>query len=193
MTLIPAFELGLWNAWIFMLCLLLQNFLVFFSKGLKGRMSHPSGAALSRAERTAGNTSQLLWYTATLYSVFLPLKLGTAWFYIGLALFTLGLAAVAVAAAAFVATPLDRPVSGGLYRLSRHPIYIGLFLIYLGTGLASASWAFLLLAFVAMVLMHSVVLYEERFCLQRYGDAYRRYRDRTPRWLGMPGVGRDDG
>jgi len=27
---------------------------------------------------------------------------------------------------------------------------------------------------------------EERYCLEKYGDAYRKYMKRTPRWLGLP-------
>jgi hypothetical protein len=27
---------------------------------------------------------------------------------------------------------------------------------------------------------------QERSCLEMYGDAYREYMDRTPRWIGMP-------
>jgi len=27
---------------------------------------------------------------------------------------------------------------------------------------------------------------EERFCLEKYGDAYREYMNRTPRWIGFP-------
>jgi len=27
---------------------------------------------------------------------------------------------------------------------------------------------------------------EERFCLKQYGDTYREYMNKTPRWLGIP-------
>jgi len=27
---------------------------------------------------------------------------------------------------------------------------------------------------------------EERFCLEKYGEAYREYIDKTPRWMGLP-------
>jgi len=30
------------------------------------------------------------------------------------------------------------------------------------------------------------VIVEERFCLEKYGDAYREYMNRTPRWIGIP-------
>ena len=38
MSLIPAFEIGVWNAWIFMIWLLIQNFgVMLFSKDLYQR------------------------------------------------------------------------------------------------------------------------------------------------------------
>jgi len=27
---------------------------------------------------------------------------------------------------------------------------------------------------------------EERYCLEKYGDAYRAYMNKTPRWIGIP-------
>jgi len=27
---------------------------------------------------------------------------------------------------------------------------------------------------------------EERMCLEKYGDVYREYMEKTPRWLGLP-------
>jgi protein-S-isoprenylcysteine O-methyltransferase Ste14 len=31
-----------------------------------------------------------------------------------------------------------------------------------------------------------MILVEERTCLNKFGNAYREYMDRTPRWLGIP-------
>jgi protein-S-isoprenylcysteine O-methyltransferase Ste14 len=33
--------------------------------------------------------------------------------------------------------------------------------------------------------MNMKVVSEERFCLKEYGDAYREYMNRTPRWIGI--------
>jgi protein-S-isoprenylcysteine O-methyltransferase Ste14 len=34
--------------------------------------------------------------------------------------------------------------------------------------------------------MWAVVLVEERTCLEKYGDTYREYMNRTHRWIGLP-------
>ena len=51
---------------------------------------------------------------------------------------------------------------------------------------AAVSWLFLLFTVVTIVLTRPEVKLEERYCLGKYGSAYREYMDRTPRWIGIP-------
>jgi protein-S-isoprenylcysteine O-methyltransferase Ste14 len=37
-----------------------------------------------------------------------------------------------------------------------------------------------------ITLMNMSAVNEERLCLEKYGDAYRDYMNRTPRWIGIP-------
>lgn len=74
----------------------------------------------------------------------------------------------------------------GIYAISRHPAYLGFFLAYAGIGIACASWVFLLCALVWIGSWHFGVVAEERMLLEKHGDAYRHYMDRTPRWIGLP-------
>jgi len=119
------------------------------------------------------------------HSIFLPLKLGTAWFYAGLAVYLVGLAILLTAIVNVATTPLGQLFTKGLYHYSRHPAYISMSMINVGVGVASASWIFLLLSVVIMVL-NSQVEAEERGCLETYGDKYQDYMNRTPRWIGKP-------
>ena len=86
----------------------------------------------------------------------------------------------------FATTPLDKPVTSGIYRYSRNPMQLSQVVIYLGVGIATASWVFLLLAVVYMVVPILWVDTEERHCLRHYGNAYREYMKRTPRYIGIP-------
>jgi len=78
----------------------------------------------------------------------------------------------------------------GLYHYSRHPQYLTQSLMFIGIGIASASWVFLLFQIITMILINILAIPEERFCLDKYGDAYREYLNRTPRWVGVPRSGR---
>jgi len=87
----------------------------------------------------------------------------------------------------FATTPLDREVlTKGPYRYSRHPMYLSSSLAYIGVGIACASWLFLLLSVAYTVLSLISAIAEERFLLEKYGDAYREYMSKTQRWVGIP-------
>ena len=189
MTSTPAFEIGVWNAWILIVPYLLVNFgLPFFFVGRKSAFwSFPS---YTRFERMCLVTQLLLMAGLWIYSILLPLTVGTAWFYAGLLVCLLGYAFITIAMLTFIANPADVPNTTGLYRISRHPMYLGIILIYIGIGIASASWVYLLLAFLYLATYRNVfVIPEERFCCEKFGDSYREYMKRTPRWIGIPKSG----
>jgi len=181
MSLVPAFELGVWNAWIFMVCLLIQNLVIMANKRLYRRFGEASAQEPSQTHKIVNFSSTLLWLLSTAYSIFVPLKLGTAWFPIGLTIFLSGLVIIIVATVNFATTSVNEPVTGGAYRYSRHPIYAALLLIYLAVSIASASWIFLLVTIVWMVLVGISTRQEEGYCPERYGAAYSEYMKRSPR------------
>jgi protein-S-isoprenylcysteine O-methyltransferase Ste14 len=65
-------------------------------------------------------------------------------------------------------------------------MYLAMLISFFGIGIACASWLFLLLMLVLMIVMITQVSGEEHSCLALYGEQYRQYLDRTPRWLGIP-------
>ena len=184
---IPAFKIGLWNAWIFMLVDALT--IPVFLRIVKNRQS-PSPdkamAGMSRVERIILYASKAMFVPALIYSIFLPLKLGTMWFYIGLPITLIGLIAGVMVLVNWATTPPDEPVTRGLYRYSRHPMYVAAFLTYVGLGIACASWVFLLFAVVFTVVSFVYADAEEQLTLEMYGDPYREYMNRTPRYIGIP-------
>jgi protein-S-isoprenylcysteine O-methyltransferase Ste14 len=193
MSLVPAFDIGIWNAWIlqglFLLVLTVPNFLM--GKEAKLSMKRMEQfAPFSRIEKMlALSTHVVIMPVVALYSIVLPLKLGTAWLYAGLAIFALSLVMYIVTTISIANTPVNKPITRGAYRISRHPIYFSGFLLYVGMGVACASWVMLLLAVAWIVLWQIAVPAEERFLLEKYGDAYREYMNRTPRWIGIPKSG----
>jgi len=72
----------------------------------------------------------------------------------------------------------------GMYALVRHPLYFANFLIFLGVVLTIKSMLFMLFASCAYLLYYErIMLAEEQFLDQRYGDTYRRWAARTPAFL----------
>ncbi len=195
MSLIPAFEIGLLNAWILMLYVILYNLLPYVASSRqlisKDVFEKGSGAdmPLDESKKKLSIAINFVFFIPIIYSIFLPLKLGTVWLYVGLIIYLLGVVIGTIAAFNFFATPVDKPVLNGVYRISRNPMYFSMFLIFIGTGVASVSWIFLLLAIAFLILSNILVNTEESFCLQKYGKAYREYMGITKRWIGLPKSG----
>ncbi len=184
MSLIPEFELGIWNAWIFevlALPILIPAYLIDKKALKRFRVMPPDGKTL----RILGLIAQSIGIIPFVYSFFLPLKLGTVWFYVSLPIYFLG-HVMGLGIINFVTASPFEPVTKGVYRISRNPVYFSEFLKYISIGIACASWIYLLSGTIFLILTNIVVGYEERFCLKKYGDAYREYMNRTPRWIGIP-------
>ena len=191
MSLVPAFQIGVWNAWIFMIWPWVDMLAVrLVGLDVYRRASGlPSEMKTSRQYRVVSYVSMVTEIMAVAYSIFLPLQLGTIWFYAGLAIFLTGLVVLTAATVNFATTAMDVPITRGIYHYSRHPLYLASLLIYFSVGIASASWVFLLVFVVQSVSIRIAAVGEERFCLEKYGEAYREYIDKTPRWLGLPKSG----
>ncbi len=190
MSLIPAFEIGLLNAWIFTVVDALT--IPVFLRIVKNRQSpslEKAMAGMSRVEKIILYASKAMFVPVLIYSIFVPLKLGTMWFYLGLPITLIGLIAGVMVLVNWATTPPDEPVTRGLYRYSRHPMYVAASVMYVGLGIACASWVFLLFAVVFTVVSFVYADAEEQLTLEMYGDSYREYMNRTPRYIGRPKSG----
>ena len=80
--------------------------------------------------------------------------------------------------------PSTSIVAMGAYRLSRNPIYLGLTLSFLGLSfIFNTLWGPAVLAPVLIGMHYGVILREESYLEQKFGDAYRRYRTQVRRYL----------
>jgi protein-S-isoprenylcysteine O-methyltransferase Ste14 len=77
-------------------------------------------------------------------------------------------------------------VTTGIYRIIRHPSYVGLLLTALGWALAFRSGTGLLLVALLIPPLLSRIRSEERLLETQFGDEYRAYVKRTSRLL--PGI-----
>jgi len=94
MDILPTLRIGIWNAWILMLFFPLQPLII---RGIE--MATGAGFIMKRMGDQPTNPRERdlnLAYLAIeglliLYSIFLPLRLGTFWIYVGVSLYLLGL------------------------------------------------------------------------------------------------------
>jgi len=73
-------------------------------------------------------------------------------------------------------------VTSGPFAHSRNPIYIGLFLSLLGFSVAIRS-PLIFMHILFIVFIRETVPAEEKLLERKYGDAFRQYCRRVPRWI----------
>jgi protein-S-isoprenylcysteine O-methyltransferase Ste14 len=80
--------------------------------------------------------------------------------------------------------PATTVVTRGPFRYSRNPLYLSLALLFLGVSFAMSTWWGVIVAVPVLLVMHyGVVLREERYLEEKFGDVYRQYRGRVRRYL----------
>jgi protein-S-isoprenylcysteine O-methyltransferase Ste14 len=113
---------------------------------------------------------------------------------LGVAAIVTGLALFAAALWSFgrswrIGIDHDRPgtlITRGIFAWTRNPIFLFMDIYFVGTWLIQRDLFFLLFAIVAVAGIHYQILLEEKFLVRHYGDTYRRYLLRVPRYIGWP-------
>src|SRR4030043_1673732 len=90
MSWIPSFEIGIWNAWIFVIWLIIIPVSSTFIIKEKKLLKRLSTSVPMKFEKTSNILSMVVLIVGFIYSIFLPLKFDTIWFYIGLFIFLFG-------------------------------------------------------------------------------------------------------
>lgn len=82
--------------------------------------------------------------------------------------------------------PIDPPkklVATGAYLWNRNPMYLGVLLILLAECLLSLNGVLLMYtSMVALMFNALVIFYEEPMLGNKFGDSYRKYCAKVPRW-----------
>jgi len=183
MELVPVLEIGWLNGWIplGLLCLAEGLLLKTFPKDVVARLFDRSG--WDRRQRAFTVIGKLFSLACIVLIIFTPLQIGSSVFSFGMILYALGLVGLIIAIFDFKNTPLDQPVTGGLYRISRHPQILMLFVLFLGICFAIGSWLALFMLMISKLFQHFGILAEEEACLAQYGESYRAYMNRVPRYF----------
>ncbi|MHA1484362.1 MAG: methyltransferase family protein [Candidatus Thorarchaeota archaeon] len=185
MELFPALELGWVNGWVLLVVLygIFGMLLLFFPKAVVARLYAYDGLRWSKKQRATHVIGKLLVLVNIVLTILTPLRVGFAVIIIGVVLFAIGLTGFTIALLNFKNTPLNQPITKGLYSISRNPQALMLLVAGVGISFAIGSWIALLLLVTASLFGRSRILAEERALLEQYGDSYREYMKREPRYL----------
>ena len=141
---------------------------------------YPESPGVEKAFHSIYQASSLL---LLFLPFFLKADMSSRWLIPGLIVYCLGLSVTVMASINF-----SRPQAGGftmdgIYHFSRNPMYVGYFLYFLGCVLLTKSWALLVVLAIFQFSTHYLILSEERWCLEKFGDAYRQYMEAVRRYL----------
>ncbi len=102
---------------------------------------------------------------------------------LGLICYVGGLCLCAAAIAGFAAPDENGLNTNGVYQISRNPMYVSYFICFMGMALLTRSW--MLFGFVAVfqISAHWIILAEERWCLEKFGEPYAQYMKTVRRYI----------
>jgi protein-S-isoprenylcysteine O-methyltransferase Ste14 len=75
-------------------------------------------------------------------------------------------------------------VQGGIYLYTRNPMYLGMLISYSGLFIFVQSlWWLLFIPFLAWLITIWVIIPEENFLAQKFGEEYLQFKARVRRWI----------
>lgn len=179
-----------YTAWYFSIIYILGMFIIYlkfpknswkrFFGGSKSEYTKDNNKLLDKIRFLIINLS---WWGIIFYSFLVPVKYDSTLFYIGVFLFVLNMILYEISLFNYASTPIGEPVRKGLYKISRNPQYICDFFIWIGVGIMCSSYWILIIKIIGSVIQHWTIVEEEHFCLEKYGEEYKQYLDKTPRYL----------
>ena len=170
MSLIPDFKIGLFNAWLGIVPIILSMIIIFVPKQ-KVLKRGSDMSSYTKKEKFRALLSTGIFYLTLLYSIAVPLKTGTVWFYFESIIYLFGIIPYIIGMSNFATTPLNKPVFKGVYKISRNPMYFFSSITIFGMGIAGASWLMILFIIFYVILNHFIILSEEKFCFEKYGES----------------------
>ena len=105
------------------------------------------------------------------------------YFYGGVIYYCIGIILCLIATMNFAFPNAEGLNTNGLYYFSRKPMYIAYFVYFLGTCLLTQSGILFAILVFFQISAHWIILSEERWCIEKFGNSYKEYMDKVPRYL----------
>jgi protein-S-isoprenylcysteine O-methyltransferase Ste14 len=185
MQLFPEYSFRLLNIWWYPLFYGIISILVMskISKDKKKRiLTFPKYKSV-KEKFASGFVTFVFGKGLIIYSFFVPLNLFTFNFYVGTIIYLVGLFSSVYAMWTFSEAELSEPVTNGIFKISRHPMQVMNFIMWIGIGIVSGTWIVIICAVLFAILSYPSLKSQEKYCIDKYGDKYNKYMKETPRWI----------
>ena len=185
MRILPELRIGILNGWIPLMLYLIGLVLSVSLYSRESRLwlfNNPKGER-KRVFVLIRLGGQLAMTAYIVLMVMTPLNIYNPIFLVGAVVYSIGYIFEMSALYYFGITPIDQPVVGGPYRVSRNPQWLGLYLVLLGSAIATGAWLYIGTVVIVGFIYHIQILDEEAACIRKYGEDYRGYMKRIPRYF----------
>lgn len=182
MEFIPELRVGLFNGWIFFVFYLAVFIIVMStcSKEVRKRLYDRKG--WTKTQYTFTVIGKVFSFINIVMILLAPLKMGIP-FILGVLLYAAGLIGLVSAVIHYRNSPLDEPITVGLYKVSRNPQMSSLFILFAGMILVIGSWINLIFLGISITCSHFSILGEEKRLTEQYGESYTAYKRQVPRYF----------
>lgn len=168
--------------------LLLPFFLIRFAL-----LSHLNKTALQRAasfaplldkERYSYVIYQLSNLAIFIYLLFLDVKsTPVGLFLTGLILYAAGLLILTMSVISFAKPAANGFNKEGIYKISRNPMYVAYFVYFMGCCLLTRSSLLFIFVLIFQFTAHTIILSEERWCIEKFKTEYLEYMKAVRRYI----------
>jgi len=171
MQFLTSLEIGWLNGWIYSAIFLVVNCSAYiFAK----RMT--SFSWMTRKQVLLAGIADVATIGLCIFTIWKPIAYPGILFWTGNVIYILGLVITMMSITAFAKTPDDKPVTRGIYKVFRHPYYLGGYLSLIGIGLICREWLIILGTIVSMIPGIWSAKWEEEYLEETYGDEYIEYK-----------------
>lgn len=183
MEFFPQFEISIFGGYILLLILWSIPLLTLSLVSSEIRARLVDRTHFTKKQKVYLIISKIFALTLIILIFLTPLSLNSPEFYIGLTVFIFGIVCLIYAFVSYVKTPLNEPVTTGMYKISRHPQDTMISISFIGICLCIGSLGALLILFISKIIKHFSVLAEEEACVELYGESYKEYMEKIPRYF----------
>jgi len=114
---------------------------------------------------------------------FLKIQLNGLLGFLGLGILTTGLVLYIIAIIQFAGPNITGLTTTGLYSISRNPMYVAFFFYFLGCCMLTSSWLLIIILIVFQISVHFLIISEERWCRDQFGETYAEYMEKVNRYF----------
>lgn len=184
MNFLPQFSISIYNAFWFSLLFWISNLIV-----LKIYPTHYKDRVLKMpkfkgvAKKIISALNFFLFQGLLIVVLFMPLQFDTSYFIFGLSLFIISFVAYIISLVNYATSNPDRPVTKGIYKISRNPQQITTIFMWIGIGLMTNCILIIVICVIQLLTVFPTFKAQEQFCIDKYGNDYVEYMKKTPRYF----------